>query len=99
MQQNKEKKEEADQEQVVECGFIFEYVKHEWKIIAMCLVVLLMCMYVLYNIGDFQQRCNEHWEGELERCSCVCGALGDNASFNRFEGEPDYTGIFKGGGR
>lgn len=86
----KEKKEGAAQDSV-DCSWVLGFVKHKFGMIVLCLLVLLVCMYALYNIGDFRQRCNDYWIAELNRCNCACGAAGEG--LQPFIGEPEYLGF------
>lgn len=53
-------------------------------------LALLACVYTLSTVGDYQQKCNEHWVNEIES-KCICrGASSFNESFSitgDYEGE------------
>jgi hypothetical protein len=57
-----------------------EFVKRDFVYIILLLVAVLGCMYTLYNVGDYQQQCNEHWIEQMNMGNCICQGYGGNAT-------------------
>ena len=51
---------------------VLDRITSNWGIILFGMIIVLICLITLYNLGDAQQQCNEHWIKEFEKCSCAC---------------------------
>lgn len=49
-----------------------ELIKKDRIYIILLLLALLACMYTIYTVGDYQEKCNEHWEEQFSNGNCVC---------------------------
>ena len=38
-----------------------------------CILALAGSLYTLYNIEDYQEKCNAHWVDQFESKGCACG--------------------------
>lgn len=45
--------------------------KNYW-IYVLCLIILLVCLYSLATLKDYENKCNEHWTEQLKHCGCSC---------------------------
>lgn len=51
---------------------IMAFIRKDFWIIVVCLLVLMICLYSLYSIREYQYQCNEHWKKQVEeRCPPV----------------------------
>jgi len=39
--------------------------------IVICIITLLACAYTLETAGAYKNKCNEHWEQQIERLDCI----------------------------
>lgn len=48
------------------------FVGRDFVYIVVCLIAILACMYTLMTVGQYQQKCNAHWESQIAMCKCEC---------------------------
>lgn len=47
-----------------------EWIKRDWMTISILLMALIICIYVLASVQEFQNQCNEFWIENLEQIGC-----------------------------
>ena len=43
-------------------------VKRDALYIVLVVFALLACLYTLWSVSDYQEKCNAHWEAQLSKC-------------------------------
>ena len=74
--------EEKEKEKDFFNGFV-AFVKKDFIVIIICLLVLLGCMFTLYNVESYKDKCNTYWNNFYNDCQCQCTkpAIDFNKSF------------------
>ena len=49
---------------------LIEFMKRDFVYIIVCLVALLVCLYTIESVQEFQDHCNEHWTEQMKNCEC-----------------------------
>jgi len=62
---------EAEQKKKSGKEILKELVKRDFLYIVVILIALIGCLYTLLNVGDYQAKCNQHWQEQIEsNCDC-----------------------------
>lgn len=48
------------------------WMKRDFIYIVMMCLAIIGCLYTMATVGDYQQKCNEHWEHQMTIGKCVC---------------------------
>lgn len=50
------------------------FIKRDFLYIVLMLMALLVCLYTILNIGEYQNKCNTYWYEQIKN-KCSCGLL------------------------
>lgn len=62
---------------------IKEWIQRDFIYIVVCLFAILSCIYTIYTVGDYKEKCDTFLLDTLEHCDCIdCYLPNETPQFN-----------------
>ena len=72
---------EGREEKKIDLHEVSKFITKNRLVYVICFLALMGSFYTLYNVGDYQKKCNDHWVEQFESKGCSCN-VGGIPSFN-----------------
>lgn len=70
-----------EQELNISGEHVLVFIRKDFPIIILCLLVALFCVYTLYNVESYKEACNDYWVDALEQNNCINRCAGHIKNF------------------